>query len=303
MGYVVFDLDQTLADISSVYLFLLTLTMYHYIEEDKPYMLSYFSDELKSQLEKAYELFVNRITKEEMSEHPLGILRPRILGIMRQINKMKSIIHSVTIYSNNRYLPSLLLVRDIIHRAIGNPIIDSCIHWNHPSRISDHETQPYITKSWGTLKSILIDQGAPLDLSPDHVLFFDDQDHIQLQTSLQVHYYKVPMYKTRDTFDRIAAIYISCIEEVNVNIYSIYLYLSEIMDEKMTHLDPSHFVISDLIRLIQKGSINTYPTEHCPIDYGIRIMKDALQDIMIQDRVMRGAKRCSRRKHRHTIKK
>lgn len=302
MSYVVFDLDQTLADMTSVHLFLLTLTIRHYIEENKPYMLAYFPDELGKQLEKAYELFVSRITIEEMSENPLGIIRPGILKIMRQINKMKSIIRGVTIYSNNRYLPTLLLTRDIIHRAIGHPIIGSCIHWHHPSRISDHETQQYITKSWGTLKAILIDQGAPLDLSPDHVLFFDDQDHIQLQSALQTHYYKVPIYRTSDTFDRIATIYKSCMEEANVNMYMVYLYLMEIMDEEMTHRDPSHFVANDLIRLIKKGSEHICPMEH-KYDHGIRIMKDALQDMMIQERVIRGGKRRTRRNHRRTIKK
>ncbi len=303
MSYVVFDLDQTLADVTIVYIFLLTLTLRHYIEENKPYMLAYFSEDLDNQLKKAYQLFVNRITIEEMSEHPLGILRPGILGIMRQINKMKSVIQGVAIYSNNQYLPSLLFVQDIIHRAIKNPIIKSCVHWYHPSRASDHATQPNITKSWGTLKAILIDQGAPLDLSPDHVLFFDDQDHVQLQSALQTHYYKVPFYQSRDTFDRIATIYMSCMEEAKANIYGVYLYLSEIMDEEQAHHDPSRFVASDLIRLIRKGIGPNYPTDPPMRDYGIRMMKDALQDMMIQDQVIRGGKRRTRRKNRHTIKK
>jgi hypothetical protein len=119
---------------------------------------------------------------------------------------MKSAIKGVVIYSNNRYLPSLVLTQDIIHRAIGHPIIDSCIHWHHQCRQSDHETQPSITKSWGTLKAVLIDQGAPLDLSPDRVLFFDDQDHVQLQSALQTNYYVVLrtwlfMVKMKQEFD------------------------------------------------------------------------------------------------------
>ena len=302
MRYIVFDLDQTLADITSVHLFLLTLTIYDCIEEEKPYMLAYFPTNLKTKLEKAYQLFVNYITTEEMSEYPLGIIRPGILKVMQQINKIKSIVKGVTIYSNNQYLPSLFLVRDIIHRALGNHIIDSCIHWNHPSRISDHETKPYITKSWGTLKAVLIDQGAPLDLSPDRVLFFDDQDHTQLQSALQTNYYKVPKYQIHDSFDRIAEIYIKCMEEANVNMYIIYLYLIEIMDEEMTHRDPNRFVINDLIRLIRKGTGHAHPTEH-KYDHGIRIMKHAIQDIMIQDQVLRGGKRRTRRNHRHTIKR
>jgi hypothetical protein len=302
MRYVAFDLDQTLADVTLVHLFLLSLTMRYYLEEYKPYMIAYFPEELSEQLKKAYQLFVNHITAEEMSTHPLGIIRPGIFRIMRQIHKMKSTIKSVTIYSNNRYLPSLVLVKDVINRAIGRPIVDQCIHWTHPCRVSDHQTQPSITKSWGTLKAILIDQGAPLDLSPDRVLFFDDQDHINLQSALQTNYFKVPIYQTCDVFDRISAIYMRCIEEAKVNVYYLYLYLAEIMEEKMTPVDPSRFVTSDLIRLIRKGTEQNYPKERT-YDHGIRLMRHAIQDIMIQERAIRGGKRCTRRNHRHTIKK
>lgn len=302
MRYVAFDLDQTLADVTSVHLFLLSLTMRYYLEEHKPYMVAYFPADLEEQLKRAYELFVTRVAAIEMSAHPLGIIRPGILRIMRQIHKMKSTIKDVIIYSNNRYLPSLVFVQDIIHRAIGHPIIGPCIHWHHPCRVSDHETQPSITKSWGTLKAILIDRGAPLDLSPDRVLFFDDQDHSNLQSALQTNYYKVPIYQTRNEFDRIAAIYTRCLEEAKVNTYYVYLYIAEVMDEKSTPADPSRFVISDLIHLIRKGSEHSYPTERS-YDHGIRIMRHALQDTMIQDQVLRGEKRRTHRNHRHTIKK
>jgi hypothetical protein len=273
-----------------------------YLEEHKPYMVAYFPEELEEQLKKAYQLFVHRLAIEEKSARPLGIVRPGIIGIMRQIDKMKSAIKGVVIYSNNRYLPSLVLVQDIIHCAIGHPIIGSCIHWYHPCRQSDHETQPSITKSWGTLKAVLIDQGAPLDLSPDRVLFFDDQDHAQLQSSLQTNYYKVPIYQTHHSFDRIAAIYMKCLEEAKVNMYYVYLYLSEIMYESSTPIDPSRFVTSDLLHLIRKGTEYTYPTER-PYDHGIRIMRHAIQDMMIQEHVIRGGKRRTHRNHRHTIKK
>jgi hypothetical protein len=302
MRYVAFDLDQTLADVTLVHLFLMSLTMRHYLEEHKPYMVAYFPTELEEQLKRAYQLFVNRIAMEERSMRPLGIIRPGMIGIMRQIHKMKSAIKGVVIYSNNRYLPSLVLVQDIIHRVIGHPIIDSCIHWHHPCRQSDHETQPSITKSWGTLKAVLIDQGAPLDLSPDRVLFFDDQDHVQLQSALQTNYYKVPIYQTHDTFDRIASIYMNCMEEAKVNMYSMYLYLAEIMEENTTLIDPSRFVTGDLIRLIRKGSDHHYPTERT-YDHGVRIMRHAIQDMMIQEQVIRGGKRRTHRNHRHTIKK
>lgn len=302
MRYVAFDLDQTLADVTSVHLFLVSLTIRTYLEEHKPYMVAYFPSELEEQLKQAYQLFVHRIAKEERTARPLGIIRPGMFGIMRQIDKIKSAIKGVVIYSNNRYLPSLVLVRDIIHHVIGNPIIGSCIHWHHPCRTSDHETQPSITKSWGTLKAVLIDQGAPLDLSPDRVLFFDDQEHTNLQSALQTNYYKVPIYQIHDSFDRIAAIYIKCLEEAKVNMYYVYLYLAEIMEEKLTPVGPSHFVTSDLISLIKKGTGHTHPSMHT-YDHGVRLMRHAIQDMMIQEQAIRGGKRRTHRNHRHTIKK
>ena len=302
MRYVAFDLDQTLADVTSIHLFLLSLTIRTYLEEHKPYMVAYFPSELDEQLKRAYQLFVHCLAKEERSSRPLGIVRPGMIGIMRQIDKMKSAIKGVVIYSNNRYLPSLVLVQDIIHRVIGHPIIGSCIHWHHPCRQSDHETQPSITKSWGTLKAVLIDQGAPLDLSPDRVLFFDDQDHTELQSALQNNYYKVPIYQIHDSFDRISSIYISCMEEAKVNMYYVYLYLAEIMEEKSTPVGPSQFVTSDLVGLIRKGTDYHYPMERT-YDHGVRIMRHAIQDMMIQEHVIRGGKRRTHRNHRHTIKK
>lgn len=302
MRYVAFDLDQTLADVTSVHLFLISLTLRTYLEEHKPYMIAYFPEDLDEQLKKAYQLFVHCLAVEEKSSRPLGIIRPGMIGIMRQIDKMKSTIKDVVIYSNNRYLPSLVLVQDIIHRVIRNPIIGRCIHWHHPCRVSDHETQPSITKSWGTLKAVLIDQGAPLDLSPDRVLFFDDQDHTNLQSALQNNYYRVPIYQIHDSFDRIAAIYIRCLEEAKVNMYYMYLYLAEIMEEKSTPIDPSRFVSSDLIGLIRKGSATSYPKERT-YDHGVRIMRHAIQDMMIQEQATRGGKRRTHRNHRHTIKR
>jgi hypothetical protein len=90
--------------------------------------------------------------------------------------------------------------------------------------------------------------------------------------------------------------------EAKVNMYSMYLYLAEIMNEESTPIDPSRFVTGDLIRLIRKGTDQNYPTEH-KYDHGIRMMKHAIQDMMIQDQILRGGKRRTRRNHRHTIKK
>jgi len=300
MSYVVFDLDQTLADISVVFYFLMSLTIKAVIKEKQPYMLPYFSEELQERLMLAYYRFVERIAVEEKSEHPLGILRPGILGIMRKIKKMYKIIKSVTIYSNNQYLPSLIFIQDLIHCSIGEPIIQTCIHWNHPCRAFDHYTSPRITKTWDTLKHILVEQGAPADLKPEQVFFFDDQEHPTLHESLQNHYYKVPEYQSPDSFDRIALIYADCLEEAKVNIYDLYGYLTDVLEEEMIYQDVSKFTMTDLIDLLRKM---TRITPWLNIGNGIRVMKSALQDIKIHHQVIHHHKIYTRKNRRHTIKK
>jgi len=302
MSYIVFDLDQTLADISIVCYFLMSLTVKSLIKEKHPFLMPYFSDDLNTKLSIAYERFVDRVVREEQSDQPLGILRPGILAVMRKIARMRPIIKGVAIYSNNRYLPSLHFIRDIIHRSIGIPIIGPCIHWNHSCRFLDQYTSPHNTKSWDTLQTILITHGAPENITTENVFFFDDQQHPSLQEALQNNYYKVPEYKTYNSFDRIAQIYVECLEEARVNGYELYGYLTDVWEEEIIHLDATAFTMTDLLHLIRKVTPNSSNCTTCSKN-GIRIMKQALEDIMIQHNVTHGSVRRTRRNRRHTLKK
>ena len=297
MSYVVFDLDKTIADVTTVYYFLISLTLKEFMLEYNPHLACQFSDELEDQLARAYLIFVERITKEEESVKPLGILRPGMIEIMKQITQMDSIIKGVSIYSNNQYLPSLRLVRDIIHRSVGKPIIGSCVHWHHPLRSLDHLSHQLMTKTWPTLRSILIDQGAPPNLTRERVFFFDDQIHSPLQSALQDQYYRVPPYQMNSQLDRITEIYVKSLEEAKVNIYDLYLNLMDMLEGDQ--LEPTNFMMSDLIDLIHTASYqNASPRPSMPLqDRGIRIIKRALKDMKLQDRAIRGEpKRRTRKK-------
>jgi len=306
MKYLVFDLDQTLADVSLVYFFLVSLTIKDYIRELQPYMLQYFPEDLEHQLKVAYQLFVKRIAEAETSERPLGILRPGILNVMKRITRLPHLIKHVAIYSNNQYLPSIEFVRDLIHH-IHRPIIGTCIHWDHPMRTTDHESQPYVTKTWDTLKSILRNGSA--DLIPKNVYFFDDQNHIHLQMTLQENYYKVPIYKTHDSLDRISEIYASCIEDAKVNIFNLGIHLADVLNID-TDVTPS-MIPRDLLNMLQSKSRSIDPhaaqyaqyTQHVSQtqDRGIQIMNDVIDDIK-KENVIRGRRRTLRTR-RYTIKK
>ena len=69
MVYFIFDLDETLAELYSVYYFATSLRL------DKATLD-------KATLDKAYQYFVRDILLTEISSEPLGILRPGILGVM-----------------------------------------------------------------------------------------------------------------------------------------------------------------------------------------------------------------------------
>jgi SHS2 domain-containing protein len=260
------------------------------------------SEKLDTTLGIAYDRFVERIVREEQSDQPIGILRPGILGIMRKIIRMRPIIKGVAIYSNNRYLPSLHFIRDIIHRSIGTPVIGPCIHWNHSCRSFDQSTSPHNTKSWDTLHTILVSHGAPENITAENVFFFDDQQHPSLQEALQFNYYKVPEYTTHNSFERIAAIYTECLEEAQVNIYELYGYLTDVLEEEMIHLDATTFKMADLLNVFRKVSRVSSDCTSCS-KKGIRIMKDALEDITIKYKVTHGSLRRTRRNRRHTLKK
>jgi hypothetical protein len=302
MKYLVFDLDQTLADVSLVYFFLVSLTIKDYIRELQPYMLQYFPEDLEHQLKVAYQLFVKRIAEAETSERPLGILRPGILNVMKRITRLPHLIKHVAIYSNNQYLPSIEFVRDLIHH-IHRPIIGTCIHWDHPMRTTDHESQPYVTKTWDTLKSILRNGSA--DLIPKNVYFFDDQNHIHLQMTLQENYYKVPIYKTHDSLDRISEIYASCIEDAKVNIFNLGIHLADVLNID-TDVTPS-MITRDLLNMLQSKSrsIDPHFTQYAQYtqaqDRGIQIMNDVIDDIR-KENLIRGRRRTLRTR-RYTIKK
>jgi hypothetical protein len=303
MKYLVFDLDQTLADVSLVYFFLVSLTIKDYIRELQPYMLQYFPEDLEHQLKVAYQLFVKRIAEAETSERPIGILRPGILNVMKRITRLPHLIKHVAIYSNNQYLPSIEFVRDLIHH-IHRPIIGTCIHWDHPMRTTDHESQPYVTKTWDSLKSIL--RNGSTDLIPKNVYFFDDQNHIHLQMTLQENYYKVPIYKTHDSYDRISEIYASCIEDAKVNIFNLGIHLADVLNID-TDVTPS-MITRDLLNMLQSKSrsIDPHFTQYAQYvsqaqDRGIQIMNDVIDDIR-KENLIRGRRRTLRTR-RYTIKK
>jgi hypothetical protein len=199
MKYVVFDLDQTMADLHS-YFFPLTALRSPSVPPE--------------QLEHAYTSFVHRVLREEVSHHPLGLLRPGLLAVMEELaqRRRRREIHPVVIYSNNRYLPCLEFVKDVINTYVGILLIDQVVHWDHPARLAD-KMDPTFTKTWDALKIIL----KRKTLSPAEVILFDDQLHPALKLVLGSNYRLVTPYCYLSCFERVANLFLQALEDARVD--------------------------------------------------------------------------------------
>ena len=230
MSYVVFDMDETIAQLSSVYYFIATLTATNQetTKSASTNKNAFLMEPLEPHLPVAYDYFVQRVLKEEQSDRPLGILRPGILDIMEALYQLKKkhLIHGVVIYSNNSHLNSLYFIRDLIHVHYPRLILD-CIHWLHPLRKIDreqyHRTVGAVSKTWENVKN-LMNHGlakAPPFLEPNEVHFFDDQFHISLKRALNNNYHQIPPYQFKASFDRIVPLFLSSLSYAEVDLYEL----------------------------------------------------------------------------------
>lgn len=280
--YFIFDMDETLAELYSVYYFIASF----YIHKDEENI----SELLPKSLEKAYKLFVEEILKKEISAHPLGILRPGILNIMKTLRdlQLEGNVKNVIIYSNNGHLESLEFIRDLIHKYIGsNDLIRECIHWDHPMRDEERTIEPGMAnKTWNVLRNIMVNGNckAATNIQPTDIFFFDDLDHRDLQKNLGGNYFKVPGYNFRASFDRIAEVYRNVIRAANVNVeemghYIVESFASSTNDyEIIVEKDDLMDGIIGFFKSKTKGTASENEMVPKP-DRGIEMMKEAISRV------------------------
>jgi hypothetical protein len=215
MAYFVFDLDETLGNMHSLFYFICDLKHNTFFKNADPERIKQPPEELVEPLGIAYKTFVDLIASRELSDSPLGFVRPGILEAMKRLKVMKESgkCKNVLIYSNNPVLSSLEFMRDVIHSAVGSDnLICDCIHWYHPDRKVEW-IEPYdpghALKTWAVLSKIMKEGPcqAPDSLSPKEVYFFDDQPHSDLLKVLGPHYFRMMAYPYRTPFDRLASLY------------------------------------------------------------------------------------------------
>jgi len=295
MRYFVFDLDETLAEVSPFYYFIAALKLKDSLLEINPHMATQFPKELEKQLDHAYQLFVDRIEKQESSDDPLGIIRPGILRIMNDLNKLKKEgkIKGCVIYSNNSHLPSLEFVRDVIHKHTNSKrLILDCIHRLHYLRKNNSPFYSNWTynKTWVELKKIMVecDTRAPHSIMPENVFFFDDQEHEDLEEKLNGNYYRVPGYSYEARTDRIYEIYTGCLEYAQVNMSTYLFYINQVFINKASGYSPygdTIYTFSQAINIIRatiefiglkmNRSVSVVPKE----DYAIGMIQQAIKQV------------------------
>lgn len=319
MFYFIFDLDHTLANLYSVYYFLLSLRIKQHIQEYHipiSHQDQYDLDDISPHLDKAYDLFVQRILADELSpHHPLGILRPGILPIMKHIHhlKNKGTIKHVLIYSNNSSLYCLEFIKDIIQSYVkSDRLLSDLVHWYHPMREEEISSSPnYVGKDWNTLRDILI-KSQPIQasdpISPSQIYFFDDMNHISLSDSLQTHYVKVPPYTYKASIEKITMIYKSVIYDTSVDIHQLLHFLLYIFPND-SFINSNHIPLSSILYLFERNTertanYNERPPSH-KFDYGITLIRRALKDVEKKNVKMEklGGGIKNRRKHHSTHKK
>lgn len=331
MYYFVYDLDETLAEVYSVFYFVMCFKLKKLVSKN------FFDANLPmfDKLENAYRDFVKRVAELEKSDKPLGILRPGILDVMRELESLReqNKIHSIIIYSNNGNIENLEFVKDVIVEAIMAPnsekmklnnsisdgiLIKELIHWGHPERNIEiplysngrgimFKKPGVAKKTWKVLHKIITkNETVNPDFMPENVFFFDDiiTEH-SIKTELGPNYYRVPKYDFKAPVERIAEIYKLAMEPLlEDDSFDVKLYIKKIQKaifKKVANnarLPKFDDIVYGLKRIT---GVSTAINALVPRpDIGINMMMDAIMRVKAKtDAVTGGRRRTRKKKVRH----
>jgi len=244
MVYYVFDLDATLADVSTCHYFLCDLRTVRFMEDGAPGKHVEVSEKYNRVFSSAYNEFLRLVLAAEMSDGSdggdgLGVLRPGIIDVFRVIKAQRDagICKGVMIYSNNMFRCALEFVRDLLELAVGGAVICECVARNHPDRWEEADdlygdsTVP--KKTWSVMTRILVSgacRASSFGIKPTEVRFFDDQVHPDLVEKLGPvgNYIQVTPHYSPTKFDTIAKIYMEALihagllTDVNSDVYTLF---------------------------------------------------------------------------------
>jgi len=222
MVYLVFDLDGTLGDVIALYKIMCYLRQDSFYARFPGRALA-MPENLGWQLSIAYGAFVKRLAASESSADSIGIFRPGIFEVFREIVKMKKsgVCRGAILYTNNGSLPLVECVRDVIHMALNYPVFNDIYYYYHPLRLRRNPV-PQPGKTWAEMKMLLVDGlGAPATVGGDEVLFFDDQNHVNLMLpvaggGIGPGYIKVWEYKAKPNVAKLIQLYRESLAEADM---------------------------------------------------------------------------------------
>ena len=177
----VFDLDETLTHMNPYFATICSFfTDEVAIEAGAAHMAVARSAVLDGPLQTAYENFVRAVAAEELGPTPLGVVRPGVIELFREIGRLKDagLAGGAFIYSNNGTMRILQFVADVIHEALGRrDLFCDYSHLRDPRRIPDKPTpEDKPLKLFQRIQDIILTGPCSAVAAPaaEDVFFFDD---------------------------------------------------------------------------------------------------------------------------------
>jgi DNA anti-recombination protein RmuC len=109
-------------------------------------------------------------------------------------------------YTNNGSKPLVDFVNDVFTYVTKSHVFDDVFYYHHKLRVKKNG-KPNPQKTWLELKILLKSIGAPDTVSPKNVLFFDDQEHTSLISTLKKNYIRVTAYNYKPPLAKLINIY------------------------------------------------------------------------------------------------
>lgn len=243
----------------------------------------------------SYTSLVKRIAEAEMSKKPLGIFRPGIFKLFKEIVKLKASkkVQGVIMYTNNGSLPLVNFVRDVFHYAVKNPVFDGVYYFHNTLRTKDVYGKPSPNKNWVELKRLLKDIGSP-DLEPKDVMFFDDQMHPHLTAVLGSNYIKVNPYTYKVPNERVFETYHKALKDSDLlsdmNKADFFNYVKSCTFDKVATNAENHLEL-----LTDEGRI---PNVVIPVNnvMSSTFMSNAIKRMISKANNLEGGKRTTRKR-------
>lgn len=306
-----YDLDETLAEVYPIFYFLMSLKIKNKVPKEEYEQNKVFFNKI----DRVYYEFVKKVSEVERSKAPLGILRPGIIGVMRELEELRNTgkLKKVIIYSNNGDLENLEFVKDVIVDAImpsnneilamtennlqksinSGVLIKNLIHLGHPGRVDEIPTYERngrliripssAKKTWPVLEQIIKkDNTNATDFVVGNIFFFDDRNiKHDIEKVLKDRYYKVPAYEFRASAERLGSIYEEVVLELERDPQFNFDMFYKLIERYSLGPIPDNGRSTPLKRLVNymkaltKGT-SSVSTPPPPPDSGITMMMEAI---------------------------